>query len=153
MVCKHSRGILDILGSTTATAFFERRPENRRARVRDGRNPGLSEQDCVDQQALLGQVYVAALSTGASQPGFRSQKPLALPVSVARPFSWNCPSLTLLKDRQAYLSLSFFDTSYPAVSMLRWQDAKEADFRTLYLESIFSKGVHICMVRLGWKLS
>ncbi len=36
--------------------------------------------------------------------------------------------------------------------MLRWQGAKDVDFRTFYLESISSKGMHTAMARMGWKL-
>lgn len=89
--------------------------------------------------------------------GFAARVPIAKAACLPR-FLWPdhsaglAPSLTLLKDRQAYLRSLSSNTSQPALSMLRWQDAKDADFRTLYLESISSKGVHISMVRLGWKL-
>lgn len=37
--------------------------------------------------------------------------------------------------------------------MRRWQGAKDVDFRTLYLESISSKGMLASMASVGWKLS
>lgn len=37
--------------------------------------------------------------------------------------------------------------------MLHWQIAQDVDFRILYLESIYSKGMHISMARNGWKVS
>jgi hypothetical protein len=50
--------------------------ENRLRRVRDRRIPGLSEQDCLDQQALLSQVLsrdrnstVFAMDHGDIKPG------------------------------------------------------------------------------------
>ncbi len=45
-----------MLGPTTATAYFERLIENRRTRVSEGKLPGLSLQDCLDQHTLLDQV-------------------------------------------------------------------------------------------------
>lgn len=63
------------------------------------------------------------------------------------------PSLTVLKDRQAYTGSFSSQTSQAALSMLRWQDAEDVDFRTLYLDSLSSKGAHASMARVGWKLS
>ncbi|KAG8418877.1 hypothetical protein J3459_011933, partial [Metarhizium acridum] len=42
--------------STTATDFFERRIKNQLRRVKDGKLPGLTEKDCLDQLALLSKV-------------------------------------------------------------------------------------------------
>ncbi|EHK21060.1 uncharacterized protein TRIVIDRAFT_202272 [Trichoderma virens Gv29-8] len=42
--------------STSAAAFFQRRMGNRLAQVREGRIPGLSEKNCIEQQALVSQV-------------------------------------------------------------------------------------------------
>ncbi len=36
--------------------------------------------------------------------------------------------------------------------MRRWQTAKDVDFCTLYLESLFSKGMQGAMARYRWKL-
>ncbi|KKP06141.1 hypothetical protein THAR02_01744 [Trichoderma harzianum] len=43
-------------GSTSAATFFQRRMKNRSTQVREGRIPGLSEEDCFNQQALVCQV-------------------------------------------------------------------------------------------------
>ncbi|KAL7786153.1 kinase-like domain-containing protein [Trichoderma afarasin] len=47
---------LVVLGSTSAATFFQRRMKNRSTQVREGRAPGLSEEDCINQQALVCQV-------------------------------------------------------------------------------------------------
>ncbi|KND86390.1 hypothetical protein TOPH_08994 [Tolypocladium ophioglossoides CBS 100239] len=167
---------------TTATTFFERQLKNRRTRVREGRIPGLSEQDCLDQQALLDRVLgqdrnstVFAMDHGDIMPGniivdekynikcvidwgFAALVPIARAAVLPR-FLWPddsarfAPSPTVLKDRQAYIGSFSSQTSHAALSMLRWQDAEDVDFRTLYLDSISSKGVHTSMARVGWKLS
>ncbi|OAA35198.1 hypothetical protein NOR_08121 [Metarhizium rileyi] len=61
---------------TTATTFFERRLKNRRTQVREGKIPGVSEQDCGDQQALLDAVLgqdrnctIFAMDHGDIKPG------------------------------------------------------------------------------------
>lgn len=36
--------------------------------------------------------------------------------------------------------------------MLRWQTVADVDFRTLFFESISSKGMHTALARMGWKL-
>ena len=62
------------------------------------------------------------------------------------------PNRTILKDRQTYIhSLSSY-TSPAALSIRRWQTAKNVGFCTLYLESIFGKGMHVSMARIGWKV-
>ncbi|KAL6794110.1 hypothetical protein J3E68DRAFT_450769 [Trichoderma sp. SZMC 28012] len=43
-------------GSTSAATFFQRRMKNRSTQVREGRIPGLSEEDCINQQDLVCQV-------------------------------------------------------------------------------------------------
>ncbi|KAL6837303.1 hypothetical protein V8C40DRAFT_260322 [Trichoderma camerunense] len=42
--------------STSAATFFQRRMKNRSTQVREGRIPGLSEKDCINQQDLVCQV-------------------------------------------------------------------------------------------------
>jgi hypothetical protein len=37
--------------------------------------------------------------------------------------------------------------------MQRWQIAEDVDFHTLYLESLFSKGMHASLARIEWKTS
>ncbi|KAG9249728.1 kinase-like domain-containing protein [Emericellopsis atlantica] len=168
-------------GSTTAMAFFGRRIGNRLRHVREGSIPRLTEKDCLDQQALLDQVLdgdrnstVFAIDHGDIKPGniivdgnynircvidwgFAALVPIARAAGLPR-FLWPAhsarfaPSRTILKDRQAYTrSLSSY-TSPAALFMLRWQTAEDVDFRTLYLESISSKGMHISMARIDWKV-
>ncbi|GAB0138832.1 hypothetical protein EsDP_00007054 [Epichloe bromicola] len=150
--------------------------------VREGKIPSLSEQDCLDQQALLYRVLgldrnstVFAMDHGDIKPGniivdeeynikciidwgFAAMVPIARSAILPR-FLWPddsarfAPSLTVLKDRQAYIGSFSSQTSQAALFMLRWQDAEDVDFRTLYLDSISSKGVHTSMARVGWKLS
>ncbi|KAI1286540.1 hypothetical protein F5Y03DRAFT_380711 [Xylaria venustula] len=36
--------------------------------------------------------------------------------------------------------------------MQRWQMTAVVDFHTLYLESLFSKGMHASLARIGWKI-
>lgn len=45
-----------VLGSITASAFFQRRIRNQLNRARDGKLPGITEKDCLDQLALLPKV-------------------------------------------------------------------------------------------------
>jgi hypothetical protein len=89
--------------------------------------------------------------------GFAAFVPIAKAACLPR-FLWPnedgfVPSPTIRKDRQAYIRSFSSETSQAALSMLRWQNAKDVDFRTLYLESISSKGMHISMARIGWRLS
>lgn len=62
------------------------------------------------------------------------------------------PSGSMLKDRQAYVGSFSSENSQAALIMKRWQGAKDVDFRTLYLESISSKGMLASMASLQWKL-
>ncbi|KAF4434348.1 Protein kinase-like domain protein [Fusarium austroafricanum] len=63
-------------GSATAMTYFKRRMHNRLSRVRKGNIPGLTEEDCVDQNALLDQVLggdrsniIFAMDHGDIKPG------------------------------------------------------------------------------------
>lgn len=65
-----------LLGTTTATAFFERRIRNQLNRAKGGKLPGLTEKDCLDQLALLPKVLAQdgnsrlfALDHGDMKPG------------------------------------------------------------------------------------
>jgi hypothetical protein len=46
----------ELPGSIAAADFFERCLRNRRTLVREGKIPSLTEQDCINQQALLERV-------------------------------------------------------------------------------------------------
>jgi serine/threonine protein kinase len=165
-------------GPSTATTYFERRMRNRLRRVQNGDIPELTEKDCLDQQALLDLVLgedrnntLFAVDHGDVKPeniivdkdyniicvidwGFASLVPIAKAAGLPR-FLWPSlvtpPSRIILEDRQTYVRSLSSHTSLAALSMLRWQGNDDVDFRTLYLESITSKGVHISMARIGWK--
>jgi len=62
------------------------------------------------------------------------------------------PSQAMFKDRQSYID-SFPAQTSTALFMKRWQGAKDVDYRTLYLESISSRGMLASMASVGWKLS
>jgi hypothetical protein len=51
-MCKYS---LTITGGT-ATQYFSRLTDNKLSRVRSGRLPGITVQDCFDQRSLFSQV-------------------------------------------------------------------------------------------------
>ncbi|KID62145.1 uncharacterized protein G6M90_00g051620 [Metarhizium brunneum] len=167
-------------GSVTATNFFERRIRNQLKRAKDGKLPGLTEKDCLDQLALLPKVLgedgsskLFAMDHGDIKPvniimdnenhikclidwGFAKMVPL---VQAARLpcFLWTddsaagVPSRAMLEDRKAYID-SLPRQISQAAFMKRWQGAKDVDFRTLYLESICSKGMLASMASIGWKL-
>lgn len=104
-------------------------------------------------------VYVARLLIYDSviDWGFAALAPSARASGLPR-FLWPthsarfAPSRTILEDRQAYIRSVSSHTSPAALFMRHWQTAADVDFRTLYLESISSKGMHTSMARIGWKL-
>jgi hypothetical protein len=72
-------------------------------------------------------------------------------------FLWPPPSMyahlspVTQSDREAYMA-SFSTRSSPAtLHMRRWQNPPDVDFRTLYIESLFSKGMHFHLAQAGWK--
>jgi len=62
------------------------------------------------------------------------------------------PSLTVWADRQAYIAAVAVHPSQAASYMRRWQTPQDVDIRTLFLESFFSKGIHVALARVGWEL-
>ena len=88
--------------------------------------------------------------------GFAALVPIAKAAGLPR-FLWPnhlaTPSPTVLKDRQAYIRSFSLQTSQAALPMPRWQNAKDVVFRTLYLESISSKGIHTFMAKIRWQRS
>ncbi|KAI0187153.1 hypothetical protein F4808DRAFT_94595 [Astrocystis sublimbata] len=166
--------------ATTATAYFERLLKNRRARVREGSIPDILDQDCIKQQNLLDRVLdgegdnmIFAMEHGDLKPdnfivddkhniqsvidwGFAAFVPVIRAAGIPR-FLW--PSLPLCrpntvtqKDRESYTS-SFASLCSPAaVYMQRWQNVADVDFQTLYLESLFSKGIHVFLAGIGWEI-
>ncbi|KAI0440989.1 hypothetical protein F4803DRAFT_444085 [Xylaria telfairii] len=166
--------------STTAKAYFERLLKNRRARVREGTILGISNQDCVDQQGFLDHVLgreqdntVFAMEHGDLKPdnfivddqyniqsvidwGFAAFVPIVRAAGIPR-FLWPglplCrPNAIVQKDRQAYTMSLASQRSQAAFYMQRWQMTEDVDFHTLYLESLFSKGMHASLARLEWKI-
>ncbi|KAF2971908.1 hypothetical protein GQX73_g1760 [Xylaria multiplex] len=166
--------------STTAKAYFERLLKNRHIRVREGKLPDISNQDCVDQQGFLDHVLgqeqdstIFAIEHGDLKPdniiidnkfniksvidwGFAAFVPIARAAGVPR-FLW--PSLPLCRsdtviqnDRLSYTMSLASERSQAALYMQHWQMTADVDFRTLYLESLFSKGMHAFLARIGWKI-
>lgn len=87
----------------------------------------------------------------------------AAPVPIARaaglprflwPSSSNgfAASSTSRSDRQIYLASLGSCTSPAAAYIRRWQCGQDAEFRTLYLESLLSKGMHVELAQVGWRL-
>ena len=180
-------------------AFLERLAKNRLTRVAEGKIPGLSQQDCRDQQALLAKVLgmegddtTQAMDHGDFKPdniivdeeynikgyveglnelrssrtrtdphrvvdwSFADMVPISRAAGFPR-FLWpaslhTAPSPTVQADRRAYIASVAAHTSGAASHMQRWQTGPDVDIRTLFLESLFSKGMHIDLARVGWKL-
>ncbi|KAK5651099.1 hypothetical protein OQA88_13281 [Cercophora sp. LCS_1] len=167
-------------GVATAAAYLKRLAANRLTRVTEGKMPGLSEQDCADQQALLaavlgpdGEDTALAMDHGDFKPdnvivdeeynikgvidwAFAGVVPMARAAGLPR-FLWptdllTAPSPTIRADRQAYIAAVAAHPSQAASCMRRWQTVRDVDIRTLFLESLFSKGMHAALARVGWKL-
>lgn len=62
------------------------------------------------------------------------------------------PSPTVWADRQAYVAAVAAHQSQAASCMRHWQTTRDVDMRTLFLELLFSKGMHVALARVGWKL-
>ncbi|KAI3321466.1 hypothetical protein HD806DRAFT_545691 [Xylariaceae sp. AK1471] len=166
--------------STTAKAYFERLLTNRRTRVGEGKLLGISNQDCVDQKGLLDHVLgrerdntIFALEHGDLKPdnfivddkyniqsvvdwGFAAFVPIIRSAGIPR-FLWpglaHCrPDAVVQKDRQSYTMSFVSQQSQAALYMQRWQIAEDVDFHILYLESLFSKGMHASLARIGWRI-
>ncbi|OAQ98533.1 hypothetical protein LLEC1_02774 [Akanthomyces lecanii] len=167
--------------STTATESFERRMKRQLDRARDGKLPGVTEKDCLDQLALLPKVLgqdghstVFAVDHGDLKPaniivdqennikciidwGFAAMVPVVQAAKLPC-FLWTddsatrIPSQAMLRDRQSYVGSFSGQVSEAASVMKRWQATDDVDFRTLYLESISSKGMLASMASVGWKL-
>ncbi|KAI0423385.1 hypothetical protein F5Y09DRAFT_327569 [Xylaria sp. FL1042] len=164
---------------TTAKAYFERLLKNRRARVREGKLD-ISHQDCVDQERLLDHVLgrerdnaIFAMEHGDFKPdnfivddeyniqsvidwGFAAFVPIVRAAGIPR-FLWPglplCrPNAVVQKDRQSYTMSLASQHSQAALYMRHYQMTDDVDFRTLYLESLFSKGMHASLAKIGWKI-
>ncbi|CCF43456.1 hypothetical protein CH063_03077 [Colletotrichum higginsianum] len=169
------------LEHSTATwqEFFERIIENKRTRIRNGKLPDLCEKDCDDQKALLRQVLningqegynrrEVAIDHGDLKPqniivdeeynitcvidcAFADVVPLIRAAGLPR-FLWgNSLSPTVKADKQFYLEA--VTSQYAPQALLRFfQTEGDVEFRTLYLESIFSKNVHVLLAKNGWRV-
>ncbi|KFA80607.1 hypothetical protein S40288_11660 [Stachybotrys chartarum IBT 40288] len=138
--------------SMTAEAFFQRRLQNRHRRVLEGKIPGLSQQDCFDQQALLGQVLGPDRDCKVFAVHHGDIKPANIVIdenhNIRCLIDWGFAQWAPA-DRQVYVESISSQTSQAAI----WQDAEDVDFRTFYLESISSKGMHLHLARTGWKMN
>jgi hypothetical protein len=92
--------------------------------------------------------------------GFAAFVPIVTAAGLPR-FLWPDldPSATerpaALQDRLAYIRSFSSQTSQASQAsslMWLWQKPNDVVFRTLYLASISSKGIHTRMAQLGWKL-
>jgi hypothetical protein len=85
---------------------------------------------------------------------FASSVPLLRAAGLPR-FLWGedgVPDPLVRSDRETYIK-SFADMdSKVAEYMRQFQSAPDVDFRTLYVESLFSKGVHKLLAGKGWKI-
>ncbi|KAJ0163946.1 hypothetical protein CTA2_2076 [Colletotrichum tanaceti] len=167
------------VGPATWQEFFERIIENKRSRVLDGKLPGLSEQDCDDQKALLSHVLSInsqegpdkksfAIDHGDLKPeniivdqdynikciidwGFADSVPLPRAAGLPR-FLWGSSlSPTAQKDKHSYLAAVSSQHS-PQGSLQLFQTEGNVEFRTLYLESLFSKGMHMLLAKNRWQI-
>ena len=82
--------------------------------------------------------------------------PMARAAGIPR-FLWptdllTAPSAAIRIDREVYVAAVEAHPSLAASHMRRWQTARDVDIRTLFLESCFSKGMHVTLARAGWKL-
>ncbi|KAF6805203.1 hypothetical protein CPLU01_16004 [Colletotrichum plurivorum] len=167
------------VGAVTWGEFFERIIENKRSRVLSGRLPGLSEQACDDQKALLSRVLSINGQEGSTEKDFAIDhgdlKPeniivdeefnikciidwafadtVPLPRAAALPrFLWEISSSpTAQKDKKSYLAAVSSQHS-PQASLRLFQSEGNVEFRTLYLESLFSRGAHLLLAKSGWHI-
>ncbi|KZF20524.1 hypothetical protein L228DRAFT_232091 [Xylona heveae TC161] len=165
----------------TATKFFERVANNRLYKVRNGDMPDITEQDCFEQKSLLPEVLYPSLDdapfaldhddllpsniiideehnvVGIVDWGFAAKVPMQLAAGLPR-FLYaqppdRPPSQTLQEDRKVYLASLASRSSQAASWMSFIQSAEAVDFRTCFLESLMSKGMHAWLARRGWKIS
>ncbi|KAI9695935.1 MAG: hypothetical protein M1820_008347 [Bogoriella megaspora] len=91
---------------------------------------------------------------------FAAHVPIARAACLPR-FLWPdsfvyAPSPTVQRDRKSYIAFSASDSPPLQIApayIQHWQAAVDVDFRTLYLESILSRGVHEGLARAGWRLA
>ncbi|KFY35303.1 hypothetical protein V495_08032, partial [Pseudogymnoascus sp. VKM F-4514 (FW-929)] len=92
--------------------------------------------------------------TGIIDWSFASSVPLLRAAGLPR-FLWGeggVPDPQVRAEREVYIA-SFADIDSKAASYMRQvQGARDVDFRTLYVESLFSKGVHKLLAGKGWKI-
>jgi hypothetical protein len=84
---------------------------------------------------------------------FAGMVPLPRAAGLPR-FLWG-PSLspTAQKDRQSYIALFASQDSLEASHMRHFQSDQNLEFRTLFIESLFSKNAHLDLARNGWKVA
>ncbi|KAF2844424.1 hypothetical protein T440DRAFT_484210 [Plenodomus tracheiphilus IPT5] len=165
---------------STATQYFSRLAANRLHRVRSGNLPGITVQNCFDQETLLEQVLNPELEhapfaidhgdlaplniivdskyniTGVIDWGFASKVPVQLAGRLPRILQLSKlvlpPNSTLQEDRKAYTAALESQPSQAAFWMLLILSSQDVDFRHCVLESTISKGMHLSLARLGWNL-
>ncbi|KAF1817062.1 hypothetical protein P152DRAFT_504466 [Eremomyces bilateralis CBS 781.70] len=164
----------------TATPFFLKLIDSKVHRIRNGKLPELTEQDCFDQRKLLPQVLLPELEnapfaidhgdlsplnilvdsehnvTGIIDWGFAGKAPVQLAGRLPRflqlPDLALTPSQILQEDRTVYVASLRSHSSQVASWMSLIQSTEDVDFRDCFLESLISKGMHRSLAGLGWEL-
>ncbi|KAF1913309.1 hypothetical protein BDU57DRAFT_351133 [Ampelomyces quisqualis] len=164
----------------TATQYFSHLLASRLSRVRNGNLPGITVQNCLDQEKLLYQVLCPELEhapfaidhgdlaplniivdsrhnvTGIIDWGFASKVPVQLAGRLPRFLQLSKlvlpPNAALEEDRKAYVAALESRPSHVSSWMLLGLSSQDVDFRHCVLESAISKGMHRSLARLGWNL-
>ncbi|KAF1935922.1 hypothetical protein EJ02DRAFT_360414 [Clathrospora elynae] len=163
-----------------AAQYFSRLIDNKLRRAGDGKLDGITVQDCFDQKVLLDQVLYPELEhapfaidhgdlaplniivnseydvTGIIDWGFASKVPVQLAGRLPRFLQLSelilPQSSTLQEDRKAYIASLKSHSSQVASWMSLIHSSPDVDIRHCVLESMISKGMHLRLARLGWKL-
>lgn len=61
-------------------------------------------------------------------------------------------STVLQEDRKVYLTSVASQSSQAAASVFLVQSSANVDFQHCFMESMVSKGMHLSLANLGWKL-
>ncbi|KAJ6786276.1 hypothetical protein PWT90_00816 [Aphanocladium album] len=168
------------IGDLTAQQYYERKFRRQLKQVRDGKLPGVAEQDIRDQLALLPQMLgdqkdsrYFALEHADLNPsniivsdnyriigvidwGFAEMVPV-IQASRLPFFLFPCESTAhalsdvLLDDREIYAHASADQDCLVAKAMRRAQTGEDADSRALYFESVKRAGMRTSVGRRGAK--
>ncbi|KAL7957692.1 hypothetical protein V8C34DRAFT_314695 [Trichoderma compactum] len=154
--------------STSAATFFQRRIKNRSTQVREGRIPGLSKEDCINQQALVCQVLGQAQNDTAFAVEHGDIKPNNIIVdedyNIQCVIDWGLATFVPISKAAGlpyFLWSSDTDPAgvAPSQSLLKDIRAYIASFSSQTLPMALSmlhlhntEDVHTSMARAGWRL-